>query len=113
VPAATKPGADGKGKVGAGNLGAAVTLVWAGAFSGAPTGISQRCLGIPCAGFNATAVVGIPDWLWGLASCTGAPSLTGAWLLKAPLTGDVVVVISLFLFGPHPVKAKRVAASKI
>ena len=79
MPAATKPGADGRGRVGVGSLGAVVTLVWAGEFRGAPTGISQRCRGIPWAGFRATAVVGNPDGLWGVANCTGEPSVAGAF----------------------------------
>ena len=103
------------GKVGAGNLGAAVALVCAGELSGAPTGISQRWLGIPWAGFMATFVVGVPDWLWGVDNCTGSPpvagALAGAWVLKAPLAGGGVVTL-LFLSGPQPVKITKAAASK-
>ena len=54
-------------------LGASAGVLPAGLFSGAPTGISQRCPGAPCSGLSAAVpadvLIRVP---WLLESSTGA-----------------------------------------
>lgn len=71
----------------------------AGVFSGAPTSMSQRCPGSPCAGFSATAVEGVA-----LVAGVLAAGVVTVWLLV------VVVLLSPSEQAEKPISA---AASKM
>lgn len=119
VPAATEPGTTGMGRVGAGKLGEVDVFVLdlAGAFNGVPTGISQRCRGIPCAGFKATAVVGKAAWFAGAVIGTVfiplVGKVTGDVVFTAPVAGFNGVVLVVFLvLGPQLYKTNPAATSR-
>jgi len=86
------PGATVCVPIGAGVAGT-VKLGLGGESSGAPTSMSQRCPGWPCAGFKATAVPGVLAWFAGLVA------------------GAVVVVFSVLPESEQLIKVKNKAAT--
>ena len=86
--------------------GGMFTLGTAALFSGAPSGISQRWPGCPCAGFSA-AVVALPV-AGAVCIVLGAVVVAGA--LKA---GGGVVAVSAFLLPKPELQAVNKAAAVI